>query len=125
MVTARVQGHVAGLLVAEERGGHDLKGVPGAVTLFRIVRASGAGRRAGQRHLAPLDRREEEIALLMRRWERARQGEGQLVLIVGEPGVGKSRLLEQFHNRPRDTATLAEHGFVSDRRMGSTEVRRR
>jgi class 3 adenylate cyclase len=47
VVTARVQGHVAGLLVAEERGGHDLKGVPGPVTLFRIVRASGAGRRAG------------------------------------------------------------------------------
>jgi class 3 adenylate cyclase len=44
VVTARVQGHVAGLLVAEERGGHDLKGVPGPV---RIVRASGAGRRAG------------------------------------------------------------------------------
>jgi len=72
-----------------------------------------------------IDRRDEEIALLMRRWERARQGEGQLVLIVGEPGVGKSRLLEEFHNRPRDTATLAEHAFVSDRRMGSTEVRRR
>jgi hypothetical protein len=54
VVTARVQGHVAGLLVAEERGGHDLKGVPGAVTLFRIVRASGAGRRAGQPHLALL-----------------------------------------------------------------------
>jgi glycerol uptake facilitator-like aquaporin len=51
------------------------------------VRASGGGRRAGQRHLTPLIGREEEIAMLMRRWERARQGEGQLVLIVGEPGA--------------------------------------
>ena len=41
--------------------------------------------------------------MLMRRWERARQGDGQLVLIVGEPGIGKSRLIEEFHGRLRDT----------------------
>jgi predicted ATPase len=67
------------------------------------VRASGGGRRAGQRHLTPLVGRDEEIAMLMRRWERARQGDGQLVLIVGEPGMGKSRLIEEFHARLRDT----------------------
>jgi predicted ATPase len=42
------------------------------------------------------------MAMLMRRWERARQGDGQLVLIVGEPGLGKSRLIEEFHGRLRD-----------------------
>ena len=47
VVTARVQRQVAGLFVAEERGSHELKGVPEPVTLFRIVRASGGGRRAG------------------------------------------------------------------------------
>ena len=103
VVTARVQGQLAGLFVVEERGSPALAGVPEPVTLFRVVRASGGGRRSVQRHLTPLVGRDEEIALLMRRWERARQGEGQLVLIVGEPGVGKSRLIEEFHARLRET----------------------
>ena len=102
LVTARVQRQVAGLFVAEERGSHELKGVPAPVTLFRLVRASGGGRRAGRRHLTRLVGRDEEVAMLMRRWERARRGEGQLVLIVGEPGVGKSRLIEEFHARLRE-----------------------
>ena len=102
VVTARVQRQIAGLFVAEERGSHQLKGLPEPVTLVRIVRASGGGSRARQRHLTPLIGREEEIAMLLRRWERARQGEGQLVLIVGEPGVGKSRLIEEFHSRLRE-----------------------
>jgi class 3 adenylate cyclase len=66
VVTARVQRQVAGLFVAEERGSHELKGVPAPVTLFRIVRASGGGRRAGQRHLTPLVGRDEEMAMLLR-----------------------------------------------------------
>ena len=103
VVTARVQRQVAGLFVAEERGSHALKGVPEPVTLFRLIRASGGGRRAGQRHLTPLVGRDEEMAMLLRRWERARQGDGQLVLIVGEPGLGKSRLIEEFHARLRET----------------------
>src|SRR5438552_3223319 len=104
VVTARVQRQIAGLFVAEERGSHELKGVPEPLTLYRLVRASGGGRRAGQRHLTALIGREEEIAMLMRRWERARQGDGQLVLIVGEPGLGKSRLIEEFHARLREAA---------------------
>jgi class 3 adenylate cyclase/predicted ATPase len=102
VMTARVQHQVAGLFVVEERGGHELKGVSEPVTLYRLVRASGGGRRAGRRHLTPLVGREEEIAMLMRRWERARQGDGQLVMIVGEPGLGKSRLIEEFHPRLRE-----------------------
>src|SRR5215472_2007246 len=103
LVTAHVQRQVVGLFVVEERGSHELKGVPEPVQLFRLVRASGGGRRSRQRHLTPLIGRDEEIAILMRRWERARQGDGQLVLIVGEPGIGKSRLIEEFHAKLRET----------------------
>ena len=77
VVTARVQRQVAGMFVAEERGSHHLKGVPDPVMLFRIVRASGGRRRAGQRNLTPLIGRDEELAILLRRWERARAGDGQ------------------------------------------------
>ena len=110
VVTARVQRQVAGLFVVEERGSHELKGVPEPVTLYRLVRGSGGGRRAGQRHLTPLIGREEEIELLMRRWKRTRNGDGQLVLIVGEPGLGKSRLIEEFHTKLSETPhTWAEY----------------
>ena len=107
LVTANVQRQTAGLFVAEDRGACELKGVPAPVTLYRIVRASG-GRRTGARALTPLVGREEELELLRRRWERARTGAGQLALIVGEPGIGKSRLVEEFR------ATLGEtpHTFV-------------
>ncbi len=103
MVTARVQRHVAGLFVAEDRGKHALKGAPEPVALFRIVRASGAGRRSGQRALTPLVGRDEEVAMLMRRWDRARAGEGQFVTIIGEPGLGKSRLIEEFRAKLVET----------------------
>jgi class 3 adenylate cyclase len=96
LVTARVQRQVAGLFVAEERGSNELKGLPEPVTLFRLVRASGGGRRSGQRQLTSLVGRDDEMTMLMRRWERARQGDGQWVMIVGEPGLGKSRLIEEF-----------------------------
>ena len=96
LITATVQRQTAGLFVAEDLGAHELKGVPAPVTLYRIIRASGAGRRGGARALTPLVGREEELEHLRRRWERARKGEGQLALIVGEPGLGKSRLIEEF-----------------------------
>ena len=103
LVTRNVQRQIAGLFVAEEQGARELKGVSEPVLLFRIVRASGGGRRGGARALTPFVGREEELSLLTRRWERARAGEGQLVLIVGEPGLGKSRLIEEFHARLTET----------------------
>jgi class 3 adenylate cyclase len=103
LVTLNVQRQVAGLFVAEEQGAREFKGVSEPVQLFRIVRASGARRRSSGRSRTPFVGREEELGLLARRWERARTGEGQLVLIVGEPGLGTSRLIEEFHARLAET----------------------
>ena len=98
-----MQRQTAGLFVAEDKGAHELKGVPAPVTLYRIVRASGGGRRGGARALTPLVGREDELALLQRRWSRALEGEGQFVQIVGEPGIGKSRLVEEFRGKLAET----------------------
>ena len=102
-ITRAVHRQIAGLFVAEDKGEHELKGVPEKTQLYRIVRASGGGRRGGARAPTPLVGRAEELDLLARRWERARRGEGQLSLIVGEPGLGKSRLIEEFRARLAET----------------------
>jgi class 3 adenylate cyclase len=99
LVTSNVQRQVAGLFVAEDKGAHDLKGVRAPAMLYRLVRASGGGRRAGGRTLTRLVGREDDLGLVQKRWERARTGDGQFVLIVGEPGIGKSRLVEEFHSQ--------------------------
>jgi class 3 adenylate cyclase len=127
LVSARVQRQVAGLFVAEERGTHTLKGVPEPTALFKLVRASGGGRRSAQRNLTPLVGRDEEIAMLLRRWERARQGDGQLVLIVGEPhrGVSCPAFRHAAHLGGMELlAASPEHAVASDRRMGPAAIRR-
>ena len=108
LVTASVLRQTAGLFVVEDKGAHGLKGVPRPVALYRILRASGGGRRGGSHALTPLVGREDELALLMRRWTRALDGEGQFVQIVGEPGLGKSRLIEEF----RAKLTQAPHTWI-------------
>jgi class 3 adenylate cyclase/tetratricopeptide (TPR) repeat protein len=101
VVTSATQRLVPGMFVAEDRGPHELKGVRDPVVLFRIVRPSGVRSRlaiaAGR--LTRFVGRELELATLVDRWERAVDGEGQNVLIVGEAGVGKSRLAYELRER--------------------------
>ena len=80
-----------------------MKGVAQPLSLYRVVRASGGGRRGGARALTSFVGREEDIGTLLRRWDRVRAGEGQFVQIIGEPGLGKSRLVEEFHSRLGET----------------------
>jgi class 3 adenylate cyclase len=80
-----------------------LKGVPRSVPVHRVLAeippaTIGASRAARS---TPLVGREEEVTVLLARWALARQGQGQVVLITGEPGIGKSRLVEAVADRVR------------------------
>jgi class 3 adenylate cyclase len=100
------------LFELEDLGARDLKGISGPVRGWAALRASSVESRFEALHasgLIDLVGREEELELLLRRWSRAKNGEGQVVLVSGEPGIGKSRLtavlLERLatepHMRPR------------------------
>ena len=90
------------LFELDDLGTRDLKGIPGPVRLWAAVRASSVASRFEALRaavLTPLVGREEEIELLLRRWRRATSSEGQVVLICGEPGIGKSQLAAALRER--------------------------
>ena len=80
-------------------GPHDLKGFAGPVTAWHVRGAGPASSRFEAAHAGRLSRfigRERELSLLAERWTRARQGQGQAVLVAGDAGIGKSRLTQAF-----------------------------
>ena len=86
---------VGNLFELKDLGARDLKGVAEPARAWVALRASTVESRFEALHAAGLIAlvgREEETELLLRRWSRAKSGEGQVVLISGEPGIGKSRL---------------------------------
>ena len=95
------------LFELEDLGTKDLKGVTGPVRAWAALRVSSAEGRFEAMHAAGLTElvgREEELDLLLRRWSKAKGGEGQVVLLSGEAGIGKSRLtaalLERLATEP-------------------------
>jgi len=85
----------------QDLGTQELKGVSGLVQSWAALRPSSVESRfeALRAATTPLIGRDEEVALLMNRWEQAKGGDGQVVLISGEPGIGKSRLAETIVER--------------------------
>ena len=86
---------IGNLFELEDLGTKDLKGIVGLVGAWAALRPSSAASRFEALHgcgLTDLVGREEELELLLRRWSKAKAGEGQVVLLSGEPGIGKSRL---------------------------------
>ena len=109
IVTPAVNRLVAGLFVVEPRGAHQLKGIAEPLNLYRIMRLSSVQNRlaASMVHgLTPFVGRDEETRLLWNCWERASDGQGQVLLISGEAGIGKSRLVRQFRKRLAETPHL-------------------
>jgi hypothetical protein len=94
---------VSGLFVVEDRGTQALKGIERPVQLYRVIQPSGVRGRfeaaTASGGLTSFVGREDELRSLMNRWERVLGGEGQVALIIGEAGIGKSRLVQGFRQQ--------------------------
>src|SRR5439155_6634042 len=83
----------------QDMGAQTLRGVAEPVHVYRVLQESGARGRldvAVTRGLTPLVGRESEVALLLERWEQVKAGQGQVVLLSGDAGIGKSRLVQML-----------------------------
>src|SRR6202790_2645292 len=101
------------LFELRDLGARDLKGIAGPARAWAALRASSVESRFEALHstnLTALVGREEELDLLLRRWSKAKSGEGQVALISGEAGIGKSRLtaalLERLAGEPHTRVRL-------------------
>jgi class 3 adenylate cyclase len=93
---------VGNLFELEDLGAKDLKGVEGPVRAWAALRPASVESRFEALHasgLTELVGREEELEILLRRWSRVKSGEGQVVLLSGEAGIGKSRLAAALEER--------------------------
>jgi class 3 adenylate cyclase/predicted ATPase len=107
---------LGGLFELTDLGPKRLKGFAEPLAAFRVAGEGRAKDRFAALHgqrLTPLVGREHELAMLMERWARAKDGEGQVVLIAGEPGIGKSRLLRALREELRSAPHLALSHFCS------------
>lgn len=107
---------VAGYFACRDLGAQSLKGISQPVAAYQVRHASTARSRldvAMRRGLTPLVGREQEVQLLLDCWEQARQGQGQLVVVSGEAGIGKSRLLLEFQRTIADAGTTWLEGHCS------------
>jgi len=103
VVSERVHRLAGGSFDYDDLGEQTLKGIAQPTHAYRILGVSEAANRFEAAHseaeLTPLVGREQEIGLLLERWALAQDGEGHVVLLSGEPGIGKSRILSAFRER--------------------------
>jgi class 3 adenylate cyclase/tetratricopeptide (TPR) repeat protein len=106
---------VEGLFVFDELGPHTIKGIDAPIAVYRVREASARSRfeATAIRGLTPLVGRDEELGLLLSRWTNAKEGEGQVVLLTGEPGIGKSRIIQTFRELVRDDGPTVLRYFCS------------
>jgi len=92
---------IGNLFEVRDLGPQSLKGFVGMPQVWQVLGESGVASRfeALRPRMTPLVGREEELDLLLRRWAQAKTGEGRVVLLSAEPGIGKSRLIEALSER--------------------------
>lgn len=109
LITDAVHQLVSGMFVVEDLGSRPLKDGKRPVHLYRVIQWSGVRGRLAASAAAgftPFVGREDELRLLHNRWDRVRAGSGQVALIIGEPGIGKSRLIQRFRSQIADIPHL-------------------
>jgi class 3 adenylate cyclase/predicted ATPase len=102
IVAAATRRLLGNLFELQDLGPKELKGISGPVRVFAALRASSVESRFEAMHpggLTALVGRDEELELLLRRWARAKTGDGQVLLLSGEAGIGKSRLAAALMER--------------------------
>ena len=117
--TRRLLGH---LFELEDLGTRDLKGISAPVQVWAVLRPSSSTSRFEALHpsgMTTLVGREEEYELLRRRWSKAKEGEGQVVLLSGEAGIGKSHLTVAFAERLQGERFLRIRCFCSPQHTNS------
>jgi hypothetical protein len=110
VIAASTHRLVGNLFEYRDLGAFAVKGIAGPVPVRQVLRPSAVASRFEALRgaaLTPLVGRDAEIDLLLRRWARAKVGDGQVVLISGEPGIGKSRLTAALEERLRAEPYLA------------------
>jgi class 3 adenylate cyclase/predicted ATPase len=99
VISAATYRLVQGYFECRGLGAHALRGGTEAMRLYHVLSESGATSRldvAQTRGLTPLVGRESEVTLLLERWEQVKAGQGQVVLLTGDAGIGKSRLVQML-----------------------------
>jgi class 3 adenylate cyclase/predicted ATPase len=110
------------LFELRDLGQQEIKGIAGTVRLWAVLRPSLVESRFEAFHassLTTLVGREEEIDVLLRRWERAQRGDGCVVLISGEPGIGKSRIVQELLERLQGHSHAHPRYFCSPHNQAS------
>ena len=93
MISAATQRLIAELFESQPFGSHLVKGIEAPITVYHVQSERQSPSPLARRStLTPLVGRDQEVGLLFDRWEQAKDGHGQVVLLSGEPGIGKSRL---------------------------------